>query len=205
MNREEAEKPGKREQALIARREHILNSAIRCFLENGYHQTGVRDIAKRAEVSLGNLYNHFPGKHDMLVGIASLESNEVQPFIKMLAAEGTAQEILSNFIRAYASYAGTKDVSILTLEITAEAIRKPDIASMFLDIRKSLATALLLVISRGVEQEIYRASANTPETANFILDLIENAALRKLIEGENWEISLNELEEFILTSLSAIH
>jgi AcrR family transcriptional regulator len=57
----------KRDAALKERRLHILDAAIACLSEKGYHQTGMRDIAKRAEVSLGNLYNHFPGKHDMLV------------------------------------------------------------------------------------------------------------------------------------------
>jgi AcrR family transcriptional regulator len=56
----------KRDKELKSRRAHILEAALMSLLEKGYHQTGVRDIAKRAGVSLGNLYNHFSGKHAVL-------------------------------------------------------------------------------------------------------------------------------------------
>lgn len=63
---EQAEKPATRhDRAVAERRGRILEAAVMSFLENGYHQTGVRDIARRAGVSLGNLYNHFPGEHDV--------------------------------------------------------------------------------------------------------------------------------------------
>ena len=65
-----AREPSKREIASAQRRQHILEAAIACFIDNGFHQTGMRDIAARADVSIGNLYNHFPGKHDFLIGVA---------------------------------------------------------------------------------------------------------------------------------------
>ena len=44
------------------RRETIVNAAIGCFIDKGFHTTSMRDIAQAASVSLGNLYNYFPGK-----------------------------------------------------------------------------------------------------------------------------------------------
>ncbi|HDO1150981.1 TPA: helix-turn-helix transcriptional regulator, partial [Aeromonas salmonicida] len=43
---------------LEQRRELIIQAALGCFIERGFHQTGMRDIAAAAGVSLGNLYNH---------------------------------------------------------------------------------------------------------------------------------------------------
>ena len=37
-----------REKATAKRRNQILEAAVMCFLERGYHQTGVRDIAAEA-------------------------------------------------------------------------------------------------------------------------------------------------------------
>ena len=55
-----------KEKSIHPRKIEIVHAAVTCFLERGYHQTGVRDIAKQAEVSLGNLYIHFKGKEALL-------------------------------------------------------------------------------------------------------------------------------------------
>jgi AcrR family transcriptional regulator len=47
----------------------ILDAASRLFYENGYHATTMRDLAAEVGVKAASLYNHFPGKQDILVRI----------------------------------------------------------------------------------------------------------------------------------------
>jgi AcrR family transcriptional regulator len=51
----------KRDKELQSCRAHILSTALMSFLEKGRYQTSICDIAKRAGVSLGDLYNDFSG------------------------------------------------------------------------------------------------------------------------------------------------
>lgn len=176
------ESPTRRESA-ARRREKILEAAVMCFLEKGYHQTGVRDIAKRAGVSLGNLYNHFPGKHDVLAEIATLERAETEPLLRLLAKPAPALETLEAFIEAYATYLAVPENIILTIEITSEAIRKPDIAAMFVGNREALVAALTDVIRRGLEDGDLRAIADPAQMAWLILELIEGSAYRSVLGG----------------------
>ena len=46
-------------------RQQIISSAHRLFLEQGFHGTTMRQIAKAAGVALGSLYNHFADKDDL--------------------------------------------------------------------------------------------------------------------------------------------
>ncbi len=46
------------------RRQMIVETAAGLFIEKGFHQTGMRDIAGKAGISLSNLYNHFKGKNE---------------------------------------------------------------------------------------------------------------------------------------------
>ena len=43
----------------------IEDAAIELFMEQGYHATSMRQIAKRAELALGGIYNHFASKDEI--------------------------------------------------------------------------------------------------------------------------------------------
>ena len=48
--------------AIEKRKELIEDAARELFIKQGFHRTSMRDIAKGAEVSLGNLYNYYATK-----------------------------------------------------------------------------------------------------------------------------------------------
>src|SRR4029453_98733 len=60
------EGPGGRERAR-RRRERILDTAIRLFLEEGIRAVGVYRIVDEAGVALMTLYRHFGGKDGLVV------------------------------------------------------------------------------------------------------------------------------------------
>jgi AcrR family transcriptional regulator len=49
-----------------ARRLEILRAAGRVFRRRGFAETGMREIAAEADLSPGNLYHYFQGKHEIL-------------------------------------------------------------------------------------------------------------------------------------------
>ncbi|HET7259645.1 MAG TPA: TetR/AcrR family transcriptional regulator [Candidatus Acidoferrum sp.] len=57
---------GRQHRRYLARRMEILRAAGREFRARGFEETGMRDIAKAAELSPANLYNYFQGKHEIL-------------------------------------------------------------------------------------------------------------------------------------------
>jgi len=172
-----------------------------CFIENGYHQTGVRDIAKRAGVSLGNLYNHFPGKHDVLVEIAALERAEMNPFLDLLARPGSATRILDRFLTSYANYLAKPEDVILTIEISSEAIRKPDIGELFIANREELVAALASVMKRGIDDGEFRASLDPEDAAHLVIELIDASAFRAVLSEISMRSVLRGLKDFVTAAL----
>jgi AcrR family transcriptional regulator len=57
---------GRRERKKAATRRALADAALRLFLERGYDQVGVKDIADEADVSVTTLFKHFPGKEALL-------------------------------------------------------------------------------------------------------------------------------------------
>lgn len=47
-------------------RQEILDSAFACFAEQGYHATGVADIAGRIGIGHGTFYRYFKSKRDII-------------------------------------------------------------------------------------------------------------------------------------------
>jgi AcrR family transcriptional regulator len=60
---------GRRERKKAATRAHIADTALALFLEKGYENVTVRDVAAAADVSPTTLLNHFPTKEALVVDL----------------------------------------------------------------------------------------------------------------------------------------
>jgi TetR/AcrR family fatty acid metabolism transcriptional regulator len=56
-------------QLVAARRNQILDAAIKVFAEKGFDRATIRDIAKTAGIADGTIYNYFDNKNELLLGI----------------------------------------------------------------------------------------------------------------------------------------
>lgn len=81
-------------------REKIQESAIRLFNERGYLQVSLRDIAKEADTTIGNLTYHFPQKENLLISI--LDNLHMEFPIKM-SGEIHRAELLSHLLNSFVS------------------------------------------------------------------------------------------------------
>ncbi|WP_446039469.1 TetR/AcrR family transcriptional regulator [Streptomyces sp. SID1121] len=57
---------GRRERKKAATRRSISDAAMRLFLERGYDDVGIREIADAADVSTTTLFKHFPVKEALV-------------------------------------------------------------------------------------------------------------------------------------------
>ena len=48
------------------RRKQLILASTKVFIEKGYHQTSIRDLAKATSFSMGNLYDYVRTKEDIL-------------------------------------------------------------------------------------------------------------------------------------------
>ena len=75
----------------------IEDAAISLFLEQGYHATSMRQIAERAGLALGGIYNHFSSKDEIFEAIIIDQHpyKKILPLI-MAAQENGTEEFFSN-------------------------------------------------------------------------------------------------------------
>jgi AcrR family transcriptional regulator len=74
----------------------IIQSAYELFIEQGYHGTSMRQIAKGANIALGGLYNHFDSKIDVFHAVFV----EYHPYHELLPSLMQAQgESIEEIVR----------------------------------------------------------------------------------------------------------
>ncbi|ENB4166688.1 MULTISPECIES: TetR/AcrR family transcriptional regulator [Stenotrophomonas] len=171
----------------------ILQAALQCFLEKGFHQTSMRDIAQEAGVSLGNLYNHFPGKEAIILAVAVAESEELAPLLQRLAAsEGERAQVLA-FLRDFHALCRQPEWATLAVEVLAESARNPAVAEAFAANRRQLQAALAEALQQVAQRERRRPVLAPALQAQVLLDAIESDALRRGLgeAGEGDEASLD--------------
>jgi AcrR family transcriptional regulator len=90
-------------QDLVLRRRHqIVDAAVELFIENGFHKTTTRQIAKAAGVSIGSLYEYVASKEDVLYLVCDAIHAEMQrgmaEAMQRVANQGNP---LAEVVRAY--------------------------------------------------------------------------------------------------------
>jgi AcrR family transcriptional regulator len=85
----EMEEKSRRAEYSEATRRALIDGARELFTEKGYADTPTEEIVRRARVSRGALYHHFPDKRGLFRAV--LEEVDTQ-LMEMIAARGLIQE-----------------------------------------------------------------------------------------------------------------
>src|SRR5580704_12214332 len=77
MNLAPARPPRRRDEARALFRNAILDAAETVFAERGFHGARIQDIAERARIAVGTVYNHFDQKDDVLSALLDERTEEM--------------------------------------------------------------------------------------------------------------------------------
>ena len=72
-----------KQQRAIEKKEKIIKAGFELICKNGYYNTNTKEIAKKASVSTGIVYQYFKDKYDILIiGLEKYGDNIFFPMIK---------------------------------------------------------------------------------------------------------------------------
>jgi len=87
------------QQLIAARTNQILDAATIVFSEKGFHATTIRDIARRAGIADGTIYNYFDSKPSLLLGIFDrMRASIMQQVPRPVLADLDARTILRTLL-----------------------------------------------------------------------------------------------------------
>ena len=99
--------PGPREEAKAVFRRAILTAAADVFVEQGFHAARIQDIAVRARIGVGTVYNHFEQKEDVLQAL--LEEHRAAMIDRFAARPGDAEDFATSLTQRLSRTLAYKD------------------------------------------------------------------------------------------------
>ena len=169
---------GLREKRKLETRERIRIAAAELFTRHGYGAATMRQIARRAHVGLGTLFNYAEDKRDLVFLIFNEELNAVTDVALAAPRSGQAlaEQLLAVF-RVHYRWLATKPAlaRILLQELTFYSSGKQ--AATFHGIRKRLIDGIEALVRKAQERKEIRAKEKPALIARHIF-FVYSASLR---------------------------
>jgi AcrR family transcriptional regulator len=139
--------PKLKPETQLARREHILDTAEKCFAQNGFHATTMQMICREAGISPGALYVYFDSKEALIAGICERDRSE---FSERFDGIAEADDVLAalNELASHYFVDEARHKLAMTLEIGAESTRNDAVREMFRQCDETVGGSLAALVER---------------------------------------------------------
>jgi AcrR family transcriptional regulator len=140
------------DQYLDSRRRQILDAALICFGQNGFHETTIQDIARQAGLSLGAIYRYFPSKGEIIYAAAQRDAvargRRFEDAEKDPSSIQALDRLLTNASELQDSpQAITKGQ--LAVQIMSEGVRNPRVNAAILQTWEDVLGRVAAIVRRG--------------------------------------------------------
>ena len=130
------------------RRRRIIAAARNLFVCNGFHATGVAQIAKASGVAVGQLYRDFDAKEEIVAAIVESDC------ARLLERESLERAIarrdpdaVRDWIRQFVRPTVDREAMLMFAEIIAESTRNERIAAIFARTRADVILNVLAALA----------------------------------------------------------
>ncbi|HET7399602.1 MAG TPA: TetR/AcrR family transcriptional regulator [Intrasporangium sp.] len=127
------------------RRAQLLEAALAVFVENGYHQAAMDDIAARAGVSKPVLYQHFPGKLELYLALIDRHAGELEQLVRDALSLADDKTRVSTMVRAYFDFVA-RDGAAFRLIFESDLANEPAVRRRLDQIVLTCAEAMADII-----------------------------------------------------------
>jgi AcrR family transcriptional regulator len=138
----------------------IADVAFELFLSNGYSTTKIIDIAKKAGIGKGTVYEYFESKESLLLYLIETRvSKEYREILDSIGAASGAEGKLRKYIEVEAQFIGkygryVEDMKTQFIEAGNEDAEK--IMNAVLEIVRMQSEAVMEIVEAGIKEGVFR-------------------------------------------------
>jgi AcrR family transcriptional regulator len=163
--------------AADARSHEILASIRQAFAEKGFDGASMQDLARAAGMSVGNFYRYFPSKAAIVQAMCGYDLSEIQAEFAEIQTSDRPMACLRDRILNHFSEEAMKDGQ-LWAEITAAAIRKPEIGAAAREMEESIIALLTAIFAHATRRSMEDARSRYEGQCQMLVMLVKAMATR---------------------------
>lgn len=175
------------EAHLAARREQIVDAAVRCFLRNGFHQTSMQDVIKEAGLSVGAFYRYFDSKAALIKAIAGEKVGVVQATAEHLLRQDPAPPLLAvldDLLQQIDTNLTDDGTVRIAVQVWGEAVHDPEFAALISDIYSRIRSNAVALAQRAKDSGQLPAGADATAVGTALFGLIQGYLLQRVLIGQ---------------------
>lgn len=188
--------PGLRERKKRNRRNQIETVAIGLFIDHGFEQTTIQDIAEQAEISPRTFFSYFPTKEDVVLADYADRLNKILTELDHRPSSEEPWEALhASFVEVAADYQSKRQQLIRRFSLMAA---NPSVFARSLQLQSDWENALAAKLNQRVSGEGKALSHHLMASAALA---IMRSSLRFWIQS-NFQTPLPQLVEKCFSDLA---
>ncbi len=185
----------------IAKKQAIIQAAIEVFSKSSFQNSSISEIAQRANVAEGTIYQYFKNKEDLFFSIPVEKTKEFCRELDLhLEGISGAFNKIKKFVWYYLYFFGMNPeygrILLLEMRVSKSFVRTKTYGSF-----KKSTSRILEIIREGQEEGVIRKDINIYILRQLILGILEHMVTRWLLKGEKYDL----LENFKGVSDLVIH
>ena len=187
----------------IAKRQTIIQAAIEVFGRKSFRDSSISEIARRASVAEGTIYQYFKNKEDLFFSIPIEKTREFcgELELHLQGMIGPFNKI-RKFIWYYLYFFKTNPEygRILMLEMRVSRTFVKTKTYSFL--RRS-TSEILEIIKEGQEEGVIRVDANPYVIRQLTLGILEHVVTRWLLKREKYDLmdSYEDISKLVIDGM----
>lgn len=170
------------DQKRESRRQQILDAALACFSENGFHQTGMADIVKRSGLSHGAVYLYFQSKDDLIEALADDRHRREAVLNSVVQGARDPLEGLHTLIGVYAQWltdpAGEARRRV-GIHGWAEALRNRRVRASVVEGIDMPHAVIVALIERAQHDGLFKRDVSADALARILIAMFQGFVLQK--------------------------
>ena len=185
------------------KRQLIIDAAIEVFSRNGFQNSTISQIARKADVAEGTIYQYFKNKEDLFFSIPIDKTKEFYNELE-LHLEGIhgAENKIRKFVWYYLYHLQENPNYTRALMLEMRVNRNFAKTKTF-EAYRPLTHKILEIIEEGQEEGVIRKDVNIYTIRHLILGMLEHIVTRWLLKGEKNDllVQYNEAVELLVQGI----
>jgi TetR/AcrR family transcriptional regulator, repressor for uid operon len=185
----------KRNETVLDRRAQILEAAMTCFAESGFHQTSMHDISAEAGISVGLIYRYFKNKEEVIAALAAEHKKNIADLLERAGEAPTLLEAMEILFTSHCCEHSPQIISAFVVDLFAEASRNPQVAKIVRNVVKTKTDGVAELIARSPEARRIAPWLDPHEIAEMIFAVNDGSMMRSVFRASGNSITRQREEQ----------